>query len=103
MLFTPDKNRLIPYTLVVLGLLVAIRAERMAAFSERLFTGLLAFVLSSLALYASVALSPAVAQVGFFGHVWRLGLLAGVCALVSLATALVAAPPARRAGAPAQA
>jgi len=49
----------------------------------------------------SVALSPAVAQVGFFGHAWRIGLLVGIGALVSLATARVAAPAVHREGAPA--
>jgi hypothetical protein len=101
MFFTPGKYLLIPYALVVLGSLVAIRAEGMAAFSERFLTGLVAFVLSSLALYVSVALSPAVARVGVLGHAWRLGLLVGLGALISLATARVAAPPAHRAGAPA--
>lgn len=103
MFFTPGKYLLIPYALVVLGSPVAIRAEGMVAFSERFLTGLLAFVLSSLALYVAIALSPAVAQVGFLGHAWRVGLLVGIGALVSLATARVAAPPAHRAGAPVQA
>jgi len=103
MFFTPGKYLLIPYALVVLGSLVAIRVEGMAAFSERFLTGLVAFVLSSLALYVSVALSPAVARVGFLGHAWRFGLLVGLGALISLATARVAAPRSNREGAPAQA
>lgn len=100
---TPGKYLLLPYALVVLGSIFAIRAEGMAAFSERFFTGLLAFVLSSLALYVSLALSPTVARVGFLGHAWRFGLLVGIGALISLATARVAAPDAPREGTPARA
>ena len=100
---TPGKYLLLPYGLVVLGSIFAIRAEGMAAYSERFFTSLLAFVLSSLALYVAVSLSPAVGQVGFLGHAWRIGLLVGIGAFVSLATARVAAPAAHRAGAPARA
>lgn len=99
--FTSGKYLLVPYALVVLGSLVAIRAEGMAAFSERFFTALLVFVLSSLPVYVVTVLSPTIAQVGFFGHAWRLGLLVGIGAVVSLASARVAAPPAPRAGAPA--
>lgn len=98
--FTTGKYLLLPYALVVLGSLVAIRAEGMAAFSERFLTGLLAFVLSSLALYVSVALSPAVGHVGLLGHAWRLGLLVVIGAVVSLATATVAAPSGPGVGAP---
>lgn len=101
MFFTPGKNLLLPYALVVVGSLVAILAEGMAAFSERFLTGLLAFLLSSLALYVSFALSPAVAQVGILGHTWRIGLLVGIGAVISLATARLAAPPAHLEGAPA--
>jgi len=103
MFFTPGKYLLIPYAFVVLASLVAIRAEGMAAYSERFFTGLLAFVLASIPVYVATALSPSVAQVGFFGHAWRFGLLVGIGALVNLATARVAAPAAHRAGAPVQA
>jgi len=98
---TPGKYLLVPYALVVLGSLVAIRAEGMAGFPERFFTALLSFVLSSLALYVAVSLSPAVGQVGFLGHAWRIGLLVGIGALVSLATARVAAPPTHREVSPA--
>ncbi|MBZ0088883.1 MAG: hypothetical protein K8H90_00745 [Thermoanaerobaculia bacterium] len=98
---TPGKYLLIPYALVVLGSLLAIRAERMKSFSERFATGLLAFVLSSLALYVSVSVSPGASHLGLFGHAWRLALLVGLGALISLATARVAAPPAHREGAPA--
>lgn len=100
---TPGKYLLLPYALVVLGSIFAIRAEGMAAFSERFFTGLLAFTLSSLVLYVSLALSPAVARIGILGHAWRFGLLVGTGALISLATARVAAPAAPREGTPARA
>ena len=101
MFFTPGKYLLIPYALVVLGSLFAIRAERLASFSERFVTGLLAFVFASVPLYLSIALSPTVAPLGFLGHAWRVGVLVGLGALINLATARVAAPPAQREGAPA--
>lgn len=101
MFLTPGKYLLIPYALVALGSLLAIRAERLASFSERFATGFLTFVLASLPLYVSVALSPAVAPLGLLGHAWRFGLLVGLGAAISLASARVAAPPAHREGAPA--
>jgi len=101
MVFATGKFLLIPYALVVLGSLVAIRAQGSAAFSERSFTGLLAFVLSSLALFVSLPLSPTVGEIGFPGHAWRIVLLVGVGGLINLATARVASVRSKREGAPA--
>jgi hypothetical protein len=101
MFFTPGKYLLIPYALVVLGSLLAIRAERLKSFSERFVTGLLSFVLSSVALYVSISFSPTVPHLGFLGHAWRLAFIVGLGALISLATARVASPPEHREGLPA--
>jgi len=93
MFFTPGKYILVPYAAVVLGTMVAVRAERLRAFPERFATGLLSFVLASVAFYVAVLFSPGVSSVGFFGNAWRLGLVVGVGAFLSLATAVVARPP----------
>ena len=91
--FTPGKYILVPYAAVVLGTMVAVRAERLPAFPERFATDLLSFVLASVALYVALLFSPGVSSVGFFGHVWRLGFVVGVGAFLSVATAVVARPP----------
>lgn len=101
MFLTPGKYVLIPYALVVLGSLLAIRAERLNSFAERFVTGLLSFVLASVAVYVASLFSPAISPLGLLGHAWRLGAIVVLGALISLPIARVAAPPAPRAGAPA--
>ena len=54
--FTPGKYILFPYALVVLGLTIAIRAERLSAFAERFLVALIAFVTASLALYITIVM-----------------------------------------------
>jgi len=90
MFFTPGKFIFLPYAAVVLGTLVAIRAERIQSFTERFVTGLLAFSISSVALYVAVASSATTSPLGVAGHAWRLGLIVGIGALVNLATARLA-------------
>ena len=92
MFFTPGKYILIPYAAVVLGSLLAVRAERMPSFGARFGTGLLAFLLSSLALYLKVASSPDASQLGVGAHGLRLMFLVGLGVPISLATARVASP-----------
>jgi len=50
---TPGKGILIPYALVVIGIMLTIRAERLTRFSERFAVTLIAFMLSSLALFVT--------------------------------------------------
>ena len=95
MFFTPGKYLLIPYAAVVLGTLFAVRAERVPSFAARFMTGLLAFVISSFALYAALAISPATARLGVGGHAWRLAFIVGAGALINLATARLAHSPER--------
>ncbi len=93
MFFTPGKFILVPYAAVVLGTLVAIRAERIHSFAGRFATGLLAFGISSVALYVAVASSTAASPLGIAGHAWRLVFIVGIGALINLATARLAHPP----------
>jgi hypothetical protein len=58
MFFTPGKYVLIPYSAVIVGATLAVRAEMLASFAERFTTGLLAFVLYAGAHYVAVSFSP---------------------------------------------
>lgn len=91
--FTPGKYVLIPYAIVIVGALLAVRAERLDSFGERFASGLLAFVLYAGAHYVAVSFSPGVSSVGFVGHAWRLAFLLGIGVILNLATARLAAPP----------
>jgi hypothetical protein len=88
--FTPGKFILVPYAAVVLGTLVAIRAERIQSFAGRFATGLLAFSISSIALYVAVASSAATSPLGVAAHAGRLAFVVGIGALINLATARLA-------------
>ncbi len=90
--FTPGKFILLPWAAVVLGTIVAVRADAIAPFSQRFFVGFSAFGISSLALYAAVLASPGVHPVGLLGHAWRLGALLSVGALLNLVTAPLSRP-----------
>jgi hypothetical protein len=92
--FTPGKFILIPWALVVVGTLLAVRAERIPRFGLRFVAAFGSFMLPSAALYVFVGLSPEVAELGVVGHIWRLLSLALIGAAIGLATARIAAPPA---------
>jgi len=96
--FTPGKYLLLPYGAVVLATTLAIRAERLTSFVERFTTGLLSFLVSSIALYVAVALSPSAGSPDVGGHLWRLTFLVAVGALINLATARLARAPAGKYG-----
>jgi len=91
---TPGKGILVPYALVVLGLTVAILAERLTQFSERFVMTLLAFMLASLVLYVTVMIRADNAIT--WGHVWRLAFLLIVGVGVSLPAAVLARAPEER-------
>jgi hypothetical protein len=96
MFFTPGKYVLIPYSAVIVGATLAVRAEMLASFAERFATGLLAFVLYAGAHYVAVSFSPGVSSLGLLAHAWRLAVLLGIGAIINLATARLAAPPISR-------
>lgn len=87
---TPGKFILVPFALVVVGIVVAVRAERVEPFRTRFAVCLGAFALASLALYVAVALAVANEAVTFSGHLARIAALLLVGAGVSLATARLA-------------
>ena len=88
---TPGKWILVPYALVVVGLTVAIRGERLPHFSERFVTTWLAFMLASLVLYVTVMVRADNAIT--FGHIWRLAFLLIVGVAVSLPAAVLSRGP----------
>ncbi len=90
--FTPGKYILLPWAAVVLGTVVAIRADAIAPLPERFTVGFVAFAVSSFALYAAVLSSPGVHSVGLLGHTWRVGVLLAIGALLSLVTAPLSRP-----------
>ncbi len=89
----PGKNILLTWALVVVGTTVAVRAERLSSFFTRFAVGLIAFVISSLALYVALAFSPQTSHLGLGGHAWRVGFIVALGALINLATASVAGSP----------
>ena len=94
MFLTPGSGILVTYALVVLGLTLVIRAERLSRFSERFEMNLLAFMLASLVLYVTVMVRAD--QAITFGHIWRLAFLLVVGATVSLPAAVLSRAPQRR-------
>ena len=90
--FTPGKYILLPWAGVVLGTVVAIRADGIVPMSQRFTVGFVAFALSSMALYVAVLSSPGVHSVGLLGHAWRLGALLAVGALLNLVTVPLSRP-----------
>ena len=90
--FTPGKFILLPWAAVVLGTVVAIRADAIAPLSQRFTVSFVAFAISSMALYVAVLSSPGVHSVGLLGHAWRLGALLAFGALLSLVTAPLSRP-----------
>jgi hypothetical protein len=88
---TSGKYILIPYALVVLGITLAVRAERLTQFSERFRVTLLAFMLASLVLYVTVTIRADSAVT--WGHTWRLAFLLLVGVAVSLPAAVLARAP----------
>ena len=92
------KYILIPYALLVVGMVAVLRGERIAAFSARFAVGLGAFTISSLALYVAIAMSPTTASLPLLGHGWRLAMVLLFGVLVSLPAARISAPPRELAG-----
>lgn len=87
------SNVLALYALVVVGITVVIRLERLPTFRARFTVGLIAFMVSSIALYVKVALSPVTSSLSMGGHAWRIGFLVLVGAVVNLAVARITANP----------
>jgi membrane-bound acyltransferase YfiQ involved in biofilm formation len=87
---TPGKYVLIPYAAVVMGLTLAIRAERMTQFAERYLVALLAFMIASLTLYVTVSFQAHTAVT--WGHTWRIAFLLLVGLGISLPAAVLGRP-----------
>ena len=94
--FTPGKYLLLPYAAVVIGAMLALRAEGFASFRQRFKASLLSFVIYAGIHYVAVSWSPGVSSLGVLGHAWRLGLLVAIGAIISLAIARLAGPVAER-------
>ncbi len=90
--FTPGKLILLPWAAVVLGTVVAIRAEVIEPFALRFSVGFVAFAISSIVLYLTVLASPGVVSVGLLGHAWRLGALFALGAVLNILTAPLSRP-----------
>ena len=90
--FTPGKYILLPWAAVVLGTVVAIRADAIAPFALRFTVGFASFTVSSLVLYLTVLSSPGVVPVGLPGHAWRFGALLVVGAVLNVVTAPLSRP-----------
>lgn len=87
MYLTPGKYILTPFALVVVGITLAVRAEKVESFWARFFVCLSSFSVAALALYVSIILSPRIAAIPFQGHGVRIAALIVIGASISLATA----------------
>ena len=92
---TPGKYILIPYAAVVLGITMAIRAERMTEFADRYQVALIGFATASLTLYVTVAVRAQTTVT--WGHTWRIALLLLVGLCISLPAAVLGRAPQERA------
>jgi hypothetical protein len=82
------------YFLLVLGVIVSARAERIAAFRARFAVVVGALAISSLALYLSIVLRQESGAISLPGHAWRFGVLSLITLAIALPATRVAAPPA---------
>ncbi len=89
-----------PYAGVVIGTLLAIRAEGLPRFRHRFAAGFVAFMLASVALYVQVLVTLPESSLGLLGHAWRLGFMALVGAAVNLAVARLSYSPSADLGSP---
>lgn len=91
--FTPGKYILLPYIALCLAIAVVLRVTRLGSYRDRFYVSFGSFVLSSLALYVTVAIMSGNAEmIGAVGHAWRLGLLALIGIAVNAAIAGVSQP-----------
>lgn len=84
---TPGKYILLPFAIVVLGIIAAVRAEHVEPYWVRFAVCLGSFAVASLALYTSVALALRNDAITLVGHAARFAALLAMGALVSLAAA----------------
>ena len=85
----PGKLILLPYCLLMGFILFTTWNEGVPSFRGRFVVALSTFVLSSLVLYASIAVSPVAASVSVLGHAWRMLFLVGVGSLIALPIARI--------------
>jgi hypothetical protein len=100
MFFTSGKFILLPYAGIVIGALLAIRAERLPLFRHRFAAGFVAFMIASIALYVQVIVSLPESSLGVLGHAWRLGFMALIGATINLAVARLSYSPPAESGSP---
>ena len=96
MFFAPGKFILIPYAAVILGSLLAIRAERLPSFWHRFMVGFIAFMLSSVALSVAVLSSRGASDLGVLGVAgvaWRIAFMTLVGAAINIVTARLSSSP----------
>jgi hypothetical protein len=91
--FTPGKYILFPYALVVLGLTIAIRAERLSVFAERFLVALIAFVTASLVLYVTVVLRTSATETTVLWRALPITFLLIVGVGISVPAAVLAGVP----------
>ena len=81
----------LPYVALLVGSLVAVRLAGWAKFSDRFVAAFLAFMVASGLFYVFVgAVAGSLLVIPFWGHAWRLGLLAIVGGVLSGAVAYLA-------------
>ena len=83
---------LLPYAALVIASLVAVRLAGWPEFSRRFLAAFLTFMTATVVLYVFIGAAGAgtLFKIPMWGHAWRLGLMAGIGAVLSGAVAYLA-------------
>lgn len=82
----------IPYTALIIAIFAALRAVNWPSFSKRFTTSFLTFIVATTILYLFIGIYDAgtILEISAWGHIWRLGLMALIGGILSLAIAYLA-------------
>lgn len=92
--FLHGKYMLIPYAIFIIAMIVALKSEPTHSYAQRFANGYCAFIVAALVHYVFVIIDRKVVTViPLFGHLWRLGFLLLIGAVISLTVARLSDNP----------
>lgn len=82
----------IPYAILVVAIFATLRSINWPELSKRFTTSFLAFMIASIILDLFIGIFDAgtILEIPIWGHIWRLGLIAAIGGILSLAVAYLA-------------
>lgn len=82
----------IPYAILVIAIFATLRSLNWPELSKRFTTSFLAFMVASIIMYLFIGTFDAgtILEIPVWGHIWRLGFLATIGGILSLAVAYLA-------------